>query len=87
MSNIANFENNLKLMKLTAKAENSLARRTWLGTPPANPKKPRISKIPPKAAMIEELMQEGFTRQEVAQRMSMRYESISGYVNRYNLKA
>jgi transposase len=37
--------------------------------------------------MIEALMQEGFTRREIAQRMSLRYESISRYVNRYNLKA
>ena len=87
MSNVANFESNLKLMKLTAKAENSVARRTWLGTPPAHIKMRRGGKIPPKAAEIEALMQGGFTRREVAQRMSMRYESISGYVNIYNLKA
>ena len=87
MSNVANFESNLKLMKITAKAENSLARRTWLGTPPANLETRRASKLPPKAAMIEALMQEGFTRREIAQRMTLRYESISRYVNRYNLKA
>ena len=87
MSNVANFESNLKLMKLTAKAENSLARRVWLGTPPANLETRRTSKLPPKAATIENLMQEGFTRGEIAQRMNLRYESISRYVNRYNLKA
>ncbi len=73
-------------MKLMARAENSVARRTW-GHAPRRSGAPRTKELPLKAKKIEAYLQDGMSRTDIAKAMGKSYQTITSYINRYDLRS
>ena len=79
------MNNILEQMMLTAKAENAQARKRWGGVARTLGGHGRKMILPPKAEQISKLFAEGMSRRDVAATMSMTYQSVTSYMDRYNL--
>ena len=81
------MNNMIHQMKLTAKAENARARKTWgtIGGADDFGKYGRNVVLPPKAEKIEDLLGEGKTRRDISTLMGITYQGVSDYIARYNL--
>ncbi len=81
------MNNMIHQMKLTAKAENARARKTWgtIGGADDFGKYGRSVVLPPKAEKIEDLLGEGKTRRDISTLMGITYQGVSDYIARYNL--
>ena len=73
-------------MKLLARAENSVARQTW-GHAPKRSGAPRVKELPPRAKKIEAYLQDGMSRTDIAKAMGKSYQTITSYINRYDLRS
>jgi len=79
------MNNMVKQMMLTAKAENAQARKRWGGVARTLGGHGRKMALPPKAEQISKLLDEGMSRRDVAAAMSMSYQAVTSYMDRYNL--
>ena len=81
------MNNMIHQMKLTAKAENARARKTWgtIGGADYFGKYGRSVVLPPKAEKIEALLVEGKTRRDISNILKITYQGVSDYIARYNL--
>lgn len=74
----------VKQMKLLARAENSVARKTW-GHASKRSGAPRTKELPPRARNIEAYLQEGMSRTDIAKAIGTSYQAVTNYINRYDL--
>lgn len=81
------MNNMIHQMKLTAKAENARARKTWgtIGGADDFGKYGRSVVLPPKAEKIGALLGEGKTRRDISNILNITYQGVSDYIARYNL--
>jgi hypothetical protein len=81
------MNNMIHQMKLTAKAENARARKTWgtIGGADDFGKYGRSVVLPPKAEKIEALLGEGRSRRDISNILKITYQGVSDYIARYNL--
>jgi len=81
------MNNMIHQMKLTAKAENARARKTWgtIGGADDFGKYGRSVALPPKAEKIGALLGEGKTRRDISNILNITYQGVSDYIARYNL--
>lgn len=75
----------INLFRQMAKAESAEARKLWGHQPKPNSGTKRTQALPPKGMQMEQLFNEGKTRRQVAEEMSMTYQSVTSYINRYDI--
>jgi|TARA_R110000803_G_scaffold86403_1_gene152739 DNA invertase Pin-like site-specific DNA recombinase len=79
------MNNMVKQMILTARAENAQARKRWGGVARTLGGHGRKIVLPPKAEQIGKLLDEGMSRRDVANTMGVTYQTVTSYMDRYNL--